>query len=281
MPVKLWLLFLFTFLLKCSIILIDLLPCAEERLYFMNEKEYIKEFFENPYSIQYLDRFNEMLRMAVTAVTASCEYAEQTAAANGSALEPAVFDEVWEQCRRLMRTSELITAVMGGFAEQCVINAEELLSSISAGCKELIGDKYNIIVTGECGGYVRGNDKVIKYILLSVIRSIVLDTPGELVDIELSVAKNDDEVRMLLRCDRDVDINKGTMIKNDSDALNEILAQRLGGRFISKPDGCELVLPSAKPDGTLNSPPALQFGDGGRYSTFNIMLRWITEENAL
>ena len=245
----------------------------------MNDKNLIKEFFENPYSLKYLQDFNDSLRRAVTAITASCTYAEATAAENSSGLEPSAFDEVWEQCRSLMRTSELLTAVMGGFSEQSVINVENLLGELSAGCRELIGDKYNIIVTGEHDGFVRGDVRVIKYIFLSVIRNIVLDTRGELVDIELSMAKADGSVRILLRCDRDVDINRGAIISDDLEPVNEMLAERLGGKFIRNSNGCELVLPAAKPEGMVNSRPAVRFGSTGRYSAYNIMLKDIFEEN--
>ena len=241
----------------------------------MDNKDMMKSFFENPYAREYLKYCNDTVRMAVSGITAAIGIFENGASgeAGRDALELAK-----EQCLNLMRTAEVSTALIGGFNEQKLINLDELLSEITSGCRTVLGEKYVFTVEGERGGYVMGDQKTIKYIFLSAIRNIILNSDDNLRDFEFSLSKANNEAKVMLRCDRNVRLGGSCVLDADLAAFGEILSGRFGGRFELRKDGCELVMPLVEPDGRVSVRSAVRYGDGGNYSPFNVMLGSIESE---
>lgn len=244
----------------------------------MDNKENMKDFFDNPYAKEYLQYCNDSVRMAVAGITAAFGVVEEAASGKNSNIDISAFDVVREQCLNLMRTVEISTALMGGFNEQRMISLDELLNELVSGCRSVLGERYVFTVAGERGGFVMGDQKTIKYIFLSVIRNIILNSDEDLRDFELSMSKTDSEAKLMLRCDRKVELNGSCVLDADLATFGEMLASRLGGSFETRHDGCELVLPLVQPDGRVNVRSAVRYGDIGKYSTFNIMLGSLESE---
>ena len=243
----------------------------------MDEKNNVKDFFANPYAKIFLQNMNDSIRMAVSAITSNCVYADSLLE-NGGGTDGNLFEGVWEQCLNLMRTAEVTDAVLEGFNDRQLVNADDLLYGIATGSREILGEKFNITVAGEHDGFVMGNTKTLKYILLSVIRNIAIDSAGELTDTELVASRSDGRMHFIVKCDRSIELGATMLAGGDLSALNELLAANLGGKFVMKPDGCELILPLADPEDRVDLRSAVRYGEGGRYSPFNVMLGGLNDQ---
>lgn len=132
----------------------------------------IREFFNNPYSEEYIKYCNALIRQNVTAISVSCKLLEDYILHNVNDSGTELVDDIILRCRELMRGAVFGELLSTQSCDRIYVSTDVFVGEFVAGCREVLGDKVSVCVVEKSGSYVKTDETVLRYLLLEFIRNI-------------------------------------------------------------------------------------------------------------
>lgn len=132
----------------------------------------IREFFDNPYSEEYIRYCNALIRQNVTAISVSCKLLEDHLRHNVGDCGDELIEDIIFRCRELMRGAIFGELLSTQSSDNIYVSTDVFVGEFAAGCKEVLGDRISVSVAEKSGGYVKTDETVLRYLLLEFIRNV-------------------------------------------------------------------------------------------------------------
>lgn len=236
----------------------------------MSRKDELRELFGNPFMSDYMAYCDEIVRRAVTGISAACDFIDGSPEERGQSKKI-----ILDMCRSVMRTAELSGALADaadGDVKRELTDVDSFLSELVLGCKGVLGERADISVRERCGAAVLTDRTLLTFFMLSTLRRAVIASPGKAV-IELGSAAEGSNVTVSVTSAETAGTPaEGGFFGEVSLEMNELLAEKLGAEI--KVWGGELMLRfRAETDGAMSvlASDLVKLGDGV-FSPFGVML---------
>lgn len=244
----------------------------------MKDEKVIKDFFKNPFTVDYIKYCNYMIKQAVTRISASCEMIEDLSKRRDKSVMDGYTDEIMAVCRELMRISELSTVLASENDDIVVTDIDFFLDDFAAGCRNALGEKADVKLNEKSYSFVKIDESVLRFLMLSFARKAALAAKESHFVIEIGAEKDDASVTVYMRTDvefsaDEYDVHdKDELLDSYSETVFNIFVERLGVRYETDGSSMKIIIMKTPDKGdSLLKNPRLYYDDGA-FSTYNIML---------
>ena len=244
----------------------------------MKDEKVVKEFFRNPFAVDYIKYCDYITRLAVTRISASCEMIEDLLKRRVKGDTDGYTDEILAVCRDLVRISELSTVLASQDDDVVITDIDFFLDDFASGCKNALGDNVDVKLDEKSYSFVKTDENVLRFLMLNFVRKAALAAKEGSFKIEIGAEKDETSVIIYMRTDVDFSSDVDDMHENDklldsySDTVFDIIAERLGVSYETNGSLMKIIIMKASDKGeSLLRNPRLHYDDG-TFSTYNIML---------
>lgn len=248
----------------------------------MNYDEKMKEFFENEFAAEYIRYSDSMVRYAVTGISAACGVLNEILRENrcdGKSSElTANIDAMCKKLMRMTRLGSVLSDLASVDKESLeVIDSDEFIADFIRSCREVIGSRCEISVSGETGAYFRSSREFLKFFMLISLRSFLsscescreLVVSSEVVDktVEISIMPHNVSDKPVVTEDE-----FSETLDKFADDIYKLFYEKLGLKCRCEEKKLTFQLPAAKPGGKIVLKSSKADSVGERFSDFGIML---------
>lgn len=241
----------------------------------METNDSVKEFFNNPFSEEYLNYCSALIRQNVTAISVACNLLEDYISQHFRKCDQELIGSITAHCRELMRAAAVSEILASNEEDLIYISTDVFIGEFVSGCRSVLGDSVSIEMTDRSGGFVKTNETVLRYLLLGFLKNIIGSSQKPFKVIVGSVCNGEESIELYIR----TDIDDLTGFKADSgviglsyEKLTELLAEKIGVSYRVE-NGSMTVTFKNKKDFT---DPVFQcrpfYPSDGAFSVYNIML---------
>ena len=141
----------------------------------MDKNNDFGEFFSSPIAAELIDSAENVIRRAVSGISASCESLRESAEKKHSKLDIHWIDGIMQNCCDLMRGAQLgraLTAARLTDDDMCTVKADSFIRDFAAGCKKASRGRCTVNVDKVCAAYIRTDKESLCFLLLSFVRRL-------------------------------------------------------------------------------------------------------------
>lgn len=232
----------------------------------------IKEFFDNPYSEEYIKYCNALIRQNVTAISVSCKLLEDFIMHNINDGGTELVDDIIFRCRELMRGAVFGDLLSAKSSDMIYVSTDVFVGEFVAGCREVLGDKVAVSVAEKTGSFVKTDETVLRYLLLEFIRNVSVSGNLPLEMLVGSTYSENGNARIYISVKPDdADCGRTSEIPGGEDVLR-LLSEKIGVTCMWEDDSFVVEFSEMKDyiDPVLRCRP--YFPSDGTFSAYSIML---------
>lgn len=240
----------------------------------------IKEFFNNPYSEEYINYCNTLIRQNVTAISVTCKLLEDFISNTCKNNETEMLDDIILHCRELMRGAVFGELLSAKSNDMTYVSTDVFVGEFVSGCREAFGGRVNVAVGERVGGYVKTDETVLRYLLLEFIRSISVSR-GEPAAITIGSACSENgnlSLYINVKTDDGADFQKIASVPGGEDIIL-LLAEKIGVSCVRKNNSFTVEFSEKKEyiDPVFRCRP--YYPSDGAFSAYNVMLSGILSDD--
>lgn len=241
----------------------------------MKNNNDIKEFFENPFSIEYLNYCNALICQNVTAISVACNLLDDHIKQNSKKFDTELTGNIISHCRDLMRAASVSRILASNEEDLIYVSTDVFIGEFVSGCRSVLGDSATVSISDKSGSFVMTNETVLRYLLLGFLKNIVSENRKPLNIIVGSVCRDDECVELYIKTNAENSdgFSADSIVAGlNYEKLAELLAEKIGVSYrIEK--GSMIVIFENKKD---FADPVFQcrpyYPSDGVFSAYNIML---------
>ncbi len=241
----------------------------------MENNNDIKDFFGNPFSIEYLKYCNALIRQNVTAISVACNLLDDYIKQNSKKFDTELTGNIISHCRELMRAASVSEILASNEEDLIYVSTDVFIGEFVSGCRSALGSSASVSISDKSGSFVKTNETVLRYLLLGFLKNIVSGHQNILNIVVGSVCRDDESVEIYIKTDAEnaSEFDVGSAFGGlNYEKLAELLAEKIGVSYRIEKGSIAVTFKNKKDfaDPVFQCRP--YYPSDGIFSVYNIML---------
>lgn len=241
----------------------------------------LTEVFSTPFFEKFVNYSDSQVRQAVTSISASCEFINDTVEHEDSGSVSECLENIMAGCCRLMRnltvSSQLAIAASGKNVRNELINFRDFMRQISIGCASVVGSERCVICTDAPDCYVRTDSELLTTLILMLVRKIM---PHKSMKLRFETSSDGEYAEIRIRSEELEASDEAEKISNSEAVFGEaygIIARKLGVEYVLSVASASVRMQCVSHNGEVVLECKRLFLSGNTFTPCRIMLSDLTD----